>query len=155
METNARSRSRLRSAPPAELEAHLGYWLQLVANHVSRRLSARMKKFGTSEAEWMVLRELYRPNPPAAIQLASALGMTRSALSKLLVRLSQKQLIETWPAESDRRTIRIELTSTGRVITECSAHWLPPWSSNVSGICIPLPASRRSQCCERSPGVIT
>ncbi|MFI5290109.1 MAG: MarR family transcriptional regulator, partial [Polyangia bacterium] len=40
------------------LEAHLGFWLRFVSNHVSQAFSRRLAAHEVSVAEWVVLREL-------------------------------------------------------------------------------------------------
>ncbi len=40
------------------LEAHLGYWLRYVSNHVSHAFALKVAAHGVSVAEWVVMREL-------------------------------------------------------------------------------------------------
>lgn len=96
------------------LEAHLGYWLRFVSNHVSHAFGRKLEAEGVTVAEWVVLRELFGLGETAPSQLAESLGMTRGAISKLVERLVEKGLVNRASSETDRRSQRIALTETGR-----------------------------------------
>jgi DNA-binding MarR family transcriptional regulator len=95
------------------LEAHLGYWLRFVSNHVSHAFSLKLASRDVTVAEWVVLRELYEQDlAPSA--LAERLGMTRGAISKLADRLEAKALIERKADQNDGRYQSLGLTKAGR-----------------------------------------
>jgi DNA-binding MarR family transcriptional regulator len=97
------------------LETHLGYWLRYVSNHVSHAFALKVRDLGVTVAEWVVLRELYDADSmPSA--LASRLGMTRGAISKLADRLEAKGLIEREAAEDDGRVQILALAADGRAL---------------------------------------
>lgn len=96
------------------LEAHVGYWLRFVSNHVSHAFGRRLEAAGVTVAEWVVLRELLRLGEIAPSGLAEGVGMTRGAISKLLDRLVAKGLVERASEEKDRRFQRVALTQAGR-----------------------------------------
>src|SRR5208337_2712879 len=86
------------------LEAHLGYWLRFVSNHVSHAFSLKLATREVTVAEWVVLRELYDRDAMAPSELATRLGMTRGAISKLADRLVAKSLLtRTSNDAGDRR----------------------------------------------------
>jgi DNA-binding MarR family transcriptional regulator len=105
-----------RKKPPAAspLEAHLGYWLRLVSNHVSHEFKGRVEGHGATVAEWVVLRKLLDLGPSAPSQIAEALGMTRGAISKLDDRLAAKGLIEIGASDNDGRQQVVTLSRRGR-----------------------------------------
>ena len=103
-------------SPPSALEAHLGYWLRLVSNHVSHGFRLKVEKRGVTVAEWVVLRKLMDLGPSAPSQIAQALGMTRGAISKLDDRLAEKGLIEIGASASDGRQQVVSLTRQGRAL---------------------------------------
>ena len=103
-------------SPPSALEAHLGYWLRLVSNHVSHGFRLKVEKRGVTVAEWVVLRKLMDIGPSAPSHIAQALGMTRGAISKLDDRLADKGLIEIGASESDGRQQVVSLTRQGRAL---------------------------------------
>jgi DNA-binding MarR family transcriptional regulator len=104
------------------LDAHLGYWLRFVSNHVSHAFSLRLAERGVTVAEWVVLRELYDANAAIPSALAGKIGMTRGAISKLADRLVAKSLIERTANGEDRRYQSLALTRGGRaLVPELSA----------------------------------
>jgi DNA-binding MarR family transcriptional regulator len=105
-----------RVATVSPLEAHLGYWLRFVSNHVSHAFSRKLAARGVTVAEWVVLRELFERDavPPSA--LAERIGMTRGAISKLADRLAAKSLIAKTSDGPDRRYQSLSLTRAGRAL---------------------------------------
>jgi DNA-binding MarR family transcriptional regulator len=97
------------------LEAHLGYWLRYVSNHVSHAFGQRIAAKGVTVAEWVVLREL-ADGPAAPSALAARLGLTRGAISKLADRLAAKGLAERTAGSDDRRFQSLSLTAAGRAL---------------------------------------
>jgi DNA-binding MarR family transcriptional regulator len=115
-----RTRSEKPKAEPSSesssLDAHLGYWLRLVSNHVSHAFRREVEQLGVTVAEWVVLRKLLELAPTAPRQLAAALGMTRGAISKLNDRLLQKGLVEVRRSETDGRAQVVVLTKRGEAL---------------------------------------
>lgn len=104
------------TSPASPLDTHLGYWLRLVSNHVSRRFAARVEAAGVTVAEWVVLRALFDHEalPPSA--LADTLGLSRGAISKLADRLEKKSLLARAANASDGRSHALRLTDAGRAL---------------------------------------
>lgn len=103
-----------RRSAISPLEAHLGYWLRYVSNHVSQAFARKVEAHGVTVAEWVVLRELYDQRGTLASELAIRLGMTRGAVSKLIDRLEGKSLISRAAREDDARYQTLALTKAGR-----------------------------------------
>lgn len=106
-----------RRAKVSPLEAHLGYWLRFVSNHVSHAFSLKLEERGVTVAEWVILRELYEREATAPSALAARLGMTRGAISKLADRLAAKSLATRSSSADDRRFQALALTPAGRQLT--------------------------------------
>jgi DNA-binding MarR family transcriptional regulator len=102
--------------PVSSIEAHLGYWLRFVSNHVSHAFSRKIEARGVTVAEWVVLRELYDRDGTAPSEIAARLGMTRGAISKLADRLAAKSLATRRSGKDDRRYQSLELTAAGRAL---------------------------------------
>ncbi len=100
----------------SELEAHLGYWLRFVSNHVSHAFQSKVEAQGVTVSEWVVLRELYRGEGASPGAVAAAIGMTRGAISKLLARLQAKGLVGAPVIQTDRRQQLVALTAAGRAL---------------------------------------
>jgi DNA-binding MarR family transcriptional regulator len=100
--------------PPSDLESHLGYWLRIVSNAVSRGFARQVEAEGVTVAEWVFLRVLYDSGPIAPSQLAERMAMTRGAVSKLAERLVDKGLVERRPNPGDGRAHTLVLMPSGR-----------------------------------------
>ncbi len=96
------------------LEAHIGYWMRLVSNHVSHDFSLKLEEHGVTVAEWVVMRELWDVGEVAPSALADNLGLTRGAISKLIERLVGKGLVNRSFSEEDRRFQKTALSPNGR-----------------------------------------
>ena len=104
--------------PPSisPLDAHLGYWLRFVSNHASHAFGRKLFGRDVTVAEWVFLRELYEHDAIAPSELATRLGMTRGAISKLTDRLAAKSLLERTAGADDRRYQSLTLTRGGRAL---------------------------------------
>ena len=112
-----------RNTTVAPLEAHLGYWLRFVSNHVSHAFSLKLAQRDVTVAEWVVLRELYERENAAPSELADRLGMTRGAISKLADRLEAKALIERSADRNDGRYQVSRLQKPGGFSYRSSRPW--------------------------------
>ncbi|BCM90319.1 hypothetical protein IAD21_02170 [Abditibacteriota bacterium] len=98
------------------LEAHIGYWMRLVSNHVSHSFSLKLEAHGVTVAEWVVMRELWEVGEVAPSVLADNLGLTRGAISKLIERLVNKELVNRTFSQEDRRFQKTALSPSGRAL---------------------------------------
>ena len=106
----------------SDLTAHLGYWLRYVSNHVSHAFARRLLEKGVTVAEWALLRSLYSQGGVSPSGLASAMGMTRGAVTKLADRLLAKDLIVRTASPDDGRAQTLALTRAGeRLVPELAA----------------------------------
>jgi DNA-binding MarR family transcriptional regulator len=103
-------------SPPETLSAlsdHLGFWLRAVSNQVSHDFARKLTDLDVTVAEWVVLRTLYGRDPLAPSQVASELGLTRGAITRLADRLLVRGLIERTPSPADGRAQTLTLTTRG------------------------------------------
>jgi DNA-binding MarR family transcriptional regulator len=99
---------------PSELTDHVGYWLRLVSNHVSRAFARRVEAHGVTVAEWVLMRQLLGEDRLAPSQVAERMGMTRGAVTKLADRLIAKSFLVREADPSDGRAQTLALTAKGR-----------------------------------------
>jgi DNA-binding MarR family transcriptional regulator len=109
-------RDRTPQSAVSDLRSHTGFWLRFVSNHVSHSFARKLVGSGVTVAEWVVLREMFDANTTSPSALATATGLTRGAISKLIERLVQKDLASRAEAAGDRRFQEVRLTSAGRVL---------------------------------------
>jgi DNA-binding MarR family transcriptional regulator len=103
-----------RKTAISSLEEHVGYWMRYVSNHVSHAFATKVEAKGVTVAEWVLLRELYDAEPASPSLLAHKVGMTRGAVSKLVSRLCDKELMVRTFSDQDRRYQTVALTTAGR-----------------------------------------
>ena len=103
-----------RDASP--LEAHLGFWLRFVSNHVSAAFARKLDAKGVSVGEWVAMRELLDAAERAPSEVAERTGMTRGAITKLVDKLAAKGLVERRTGGADRRFQALALTPKGRAL---------------------------------------
>ena len=103
-------------SPVSALDAHLGFWLRFVSNHVSARFAAQVEAEGASVTEWVALRTLFGKPQTTHAELIEALGMTKGAVSKVVSRLEEKGLARRELAEGSAREQVLVLTAQGRTL---------------------------------------
>ncbi|MEO6602620.1 MAG: MarR family transcriptional regulator [Polyangiaceae bacterium] len=104
------------------LEAHLGYWLRFVSNHVSHAFKVKVERHGVTVAEWVVMRALFDENGIKPSHLSEKIGLTRGAISKLLERLATKGLVVVRSDVTDGRAQVITLSASGlRLVPKLAA----------------------------------
>src|SRR5690606_33518497 len=109
-------------ADASPLEAHLGFWLRFVSNHVSSRFSRLLESQNLSVTEWVAMRTLYQCPEVRHADLIDALGMTKGAASKVISRLEEKALAERRVSPESSREQVLCLTAKGmRLVPELSA----------------------------------
>ena len=98
----------------SDLTAHTGYWMRMISNAVSQDFARRVAGEGVTVAEWVFLRALYDERSLSPSLLATKMGMTKGAISKLADRLMEKNLVSRTEDETDRRAHYLELSAEGR-----------------------------------------
>ncbi|KYG62389.1 MarR family transcriptional regulator [Bdellovibrio bacteriovorus] len=111
--------SRRYPVPPAKevshLKEHLGYWMRMVSNGVSHTFARKLESKGVTVAEWVILREMFEnQDTTTPSTVAELTGLTRGAVSKLITRLLDKDLVSRKESSDDRRYQDIKLTGKGK-----------------------------------------
>lgn len=109
-------KTRQAKAPVAPLEAHLGFWLRFVSNHVTLRFQQLLEAKGVTVTEWVALRSLWARPETSHAELIQALGMTKGAASKVVSRLQEKGLAQRLQAAGSAREQALVLTASGRAL---------------------------------------
>ncbi|HEY1189919.1 MAG TPA: MarR family winged helix-turn-helix transcriptional regulator [Gemmata sp.] len=99
---------------PSSLDAHLGFWLRFVSNHVSHAFQLKVEAHGVTVAEWVVLRQLFALGEVPPSRLADEMGMTRGGVSKLVERLRAKKFVTRSAGGADKRFQSVGLTAAGK-----------------------------------------
>jgi DNA-binding MarR family transcriptional regulator len=101
---------------PSALEAHLGFWLRFVSNHVSIRFQQLLEEKGVTVTEWVALRTLWSHKETTHAELIESLGMTKGAASKVVSRLEEKGLAGRQLAHGRAREQCLGLTKAGKAL---------------------------------------
>lgn len=104
------------TSSPSPLEAHLGFWLRFVSNHVSISFQQLLEAKGVTVTEWVALRTLWAQDETTHAELIQALCMTKGAASKVVSRLVEKGLAERQLADGRAREQFLVLTSVGKAL---------------------------------------
>jgi DNA-binding MarR family transcriptional regulator len=105
-----------KQTTPSPLEAHLGFWLRFVSNHVSSRFQQLLEAEGVTVTEWVALRTLWSQEETTHAELIDALGMTKGAASKVVSRLEEKGLAGRQLANGRAREQSLGLTTAGKTL---------------------------------------
>ena len=99
----------------SNLDAHAGYWLRFVSNHVSHAFKLKVERHGVTVAEWVVIPPTFGNGRNATEPAGRASAeMTRGAIPKLVDRLAVKGHVARTAMDGDRRYQSIGLTASGR-----------------------------------------
>ena len=99
------------------LNESMGYWVNLLANTMREGFERTLAPYRVTAQQWAVLVSLCNKDAETPTQLARILGLDGSAITRLLDRLEAKGLLVRRPGVSDRRSIKLELTASGRTLT--------------------------------------
>lgn len=109
--------AKLQRIEASMLTAHIGYWMRLISNNVSHAFAKKLESSGVTVAEWAILREMYsKDDSTSPSVVAEQTGLTRGAVSKLISRLLEKNLVSRNEAAGDRRYQDVELTAKAKAL---------------------------------------
>ena len=109
-------RAKPQPSAPAPLDAHIGFWLRFVSNHVSGRFQKLLEQRKITVTEWVALRTMFDRAETSHADLIDALGMTKGAASKIMSRLEEKGLAQRELADGRVRGQALLLTHAGRTL---------------------------------------
>lgn len=96
----------------------------LLASKLSKKADIQLSVHGISLTEYLVMRYLHHAPQKAAprIELANAIGMSASGITRLAAPMEKNKLLERGPSTRDARQSLVKLSKTGqRVYQEACA----------------------------------
>jgi len=99
---------------PYRLHASLGYQLSLAARIQERRLDDGLRALGLTRITWCVLLAIGNEDLRQPSDIASFVGIDRTATSRALRQMQSDGLIERGSGTGDRRTRTVQLTAKGK-----------------------------------------
>jgi DNA-binding MarR family transcriptional regulator len=91
-----------------------GYWIGRLAQAMLDDFTRGLTPNGATGAQWTVLNALYYGHAQSPAELASHIGIDRSAITRLVDRLEAKGLVVRQQDPTDRRGLTLALTPTGQ-----------------------------------------
>jgi DNA-binding MarR family transcriptional regulator len=105
------------AAPPLILRDFLPYRISVVAEAVSRLFAARYEqRFGLSIPEWRVMAVLGEGAPQSTQAVIGRTGMDRVRVSRAVIRLADKGLLDRAAHPRDQRAQMLSLSRRGRAV---------------------------------------
>ena len=96
------------------LHASLGYHLSLAARIQERRLEEGLKNLDLTRTTWCILLAIGNENLKQPSDIASFVGIDRTATSRALKQMQSQGLVAKESGQSDKRTREIALTNLGQ-----------------------------------------
>ena len=116
------SGSNFYQAASYRIHDSLGYQISRLAQMLGRALDRRMIALGVTDAQWKPLLLLQQGVCTTAADISRMIGLDTGAVTRLLDRVEDKQLIRRVRSQVDRRVVNLELTPEGqRVANEVPA----------------------------------
>ena len=106
------------SAPPAVSQIKLAQMLKNVFNSLVKTTNATLRPKGLTLVQSLPLKMLHEQGSTSVTVLADNLGLTLSAMSRVLDRLDEMGLCSRTRSEVDRRQVSVEITDQGRLLAE-------------------------------------
>jgi DNA-binding MarR family transcriptional regulator len=100
--------------PSDETCTSVGRLLKLVFGSLVREVDARMLPLELTAMQWEPLLLLSKGRADTVAGLARECHMDCGAMTRMLDRLEQKQLVQRQRSDSDRRVVNLALTDKGR-----------------------------------------
>ncbi len=91
-----------------------GYWIGRLAQAMLDDFTRGLAPHGVTGPQWAVLNVLFYGHAQSPADLASYIGIDRSAITRLVDRLAAKGLVVRQQDASDRRGITLALTPEGK-----------------------------------------
>lgn len=108
-------------------EESLGYLVTLAHRRLFRNLEFRLQPFGLTANQWAPLLAIAHGQCDTVAGCARETGIDNGAMTRMLDRLEEKDLVRRERSDNDRRVVNVTLTTTGKK----TARDIPPIISNV------------------------
>ncbi|MGH1447575.1 MAG: MarR family winged helix-turn-helix transcriptional regulator [Cognatishimia sp.] len=101
-----------------DLRSRLGFRLSRLSKIIQDRLEKKLSKYGLSRLQWCVLSGIGLEDITTPSEIADHVGITRQAISRLLLQMRKKGWIEQEFDPKDGRSRRLVITESGRALLE-------------------------------------
>jgi DNA-binding MarR family transcriptional regulator len=98
------------------LQQSFGYMTTRVASEMRLSLDRVLVPHGITAQQWIILTRCGMPGNTSPAELAEALHITPSAVTKLLDRLETSKLVKRTRSKIDRRFVTVQVTENGQAL---------------------------------------
>lgn len=102
-----------KEIPTNGLYDHTGYWLRRLSNLIHQTFEHVLAEHDVTVAQWNVLVAIHHGDAITPFDLARFIDIDTGAVTRLVDRLVEKRLLKRLPDPTDRRSVRLQLTSKG------------------------------------------
>lgn len=128
-ELTAQQRSRHDEPAPDDFQA--AFWS---AKHALALASAAaFSRHGVHEGQQFILRRLWAEDGQTPGEIARALGLATSTVTRAATRMESAGLLRREPHQGDRRLVRLRLTDRGRGLQEVIDHEMDQLTERALG----------------------
>jgi DNA-binding MarR family transcriptional regulator len=99
---------------PDDPNVHVGRLIKLVFTSLVRSVDARMQPLELTAMQWEPLLMLALGRADTVAALARECNVDCGAMTRMLDRLEEKQLVQRQRSDADRRVVNLNLTAKGR-----------------------------------------
>lgn len=101
-----------------QLHNSFTFWISRLAGAMREAFNRELAEHQVSWPQWMILNVLFNELAETPAQIADNIAVDRSAVTRLLDRLAEKQLLERVHDGLDRRSVKVHMTPAGKVVVE-------------------------------------
>lgn len=101
---------------PYSLHGSIGYRMTLAARLQERRLEVGLRSLGLTRTSWCILLALGMEGRKYPSDIASFVGIDRTATSRTLRRMEETGMVRRGAGKGDGRRTRVEITDHGRAL---------------------------------------
>ncbi len=117
------------------IQKSTGYWIQRIASSMSEHFREQLAQHGVARSTWPILSAIHNEEASTPMALSRFIGMDPSAVTRKLDQLEKAGLVVRTPNGSDRRSIKLTLTSKAKglvaKLAACSMATNEKFLSNV------------------------
>ncbi|MDJ0668588.1 MAG: MarR family winged helix-turn-helix transcriptional regulator [Desulfobacterales bacterium] len=94
--------------------------LRQIIRAIDLRSKRLVKQFGLTGPQLLILQEIARADEITASELAKSISLSQATVTGILERLEKRNLITRRRSNSDRRRVKVSVTTTGRQLLEAA-----------------------------------
>jgi len=99
-------------------EDSVGYLMRLILSSMAHGIDTQLAGSDLTNAQWLPMLKLHLGHASTVAELARACNLDAGAMTRMLDRLEAKGLVRRERSQQDRRVIKLELTDSGRAVSQ-------------------------------------